>query len=190
MSAPLTLPSSGLVATVSADLTRIAVSWPAVAGASSYDLQRRAGSEWHTIATVDQASYTDANVAAGRTYAYRVTLGGSFTNADVATTAQFASAAARQPITANGADEMLRAVNKVREAAGWPAVTWTAILSPSDPVVAVANQVTARQLLSCRARMNEARQALGVSAVAFTDSDPALVPIKALHFNEVLQGAQ
>jgi len=67
-------------------------------------------------------------------------------------------------------------------------VTWNTILSPSDPVVASGNAITAHQLLACRTRMNEALLALGSKGVLFTDADAALSAVKAIHVNE-LQGA-
>jgi hypothetical protein len=191
LSVPLSAPSSGLVATATSNYSQITVTWPAVSGATSYELQRRSGADWETLDdTVSTTTYVDTTVAGSRTYAYRVKLGTSYSNADVASTMTFAQAVAGQQIDTIGPNDMLLAVNKVRAAAGWPAVTWQTILSPSDPVVASGSTITARQILSCRARMNEARQALGAPAVGYTDQTLEYQSIKAAYINEVQQGAQ
>ena len=44
--------------------------------------------------------------------------------------------------------------------------------------------------MSCRARMNEALQALGVAVRDYTDPDLLHVALKALNVNEVQQRAQ
>ena len=136
-------------------------------------------------------TFTDTTVVASRTYVYHVTAdNGGKTNYDVATTMSFTSATAGQVITATPMNSMLDAVNKVREAAGWAPVTWSNILAANDPLPAAGQPITARQLMACRARMNEALQALGVSVVDYTDSDLAYLTIRASYINEVEARAQ
>lgn len=85
-------------------------------------------------------------------------------------------------------DELLVAVNSVRALAGWSAVTWQNILAPTEPLPSPGNEIRANHLISLRARMNEARQALGMSGVVYSDPDPRYVPVSATHVTE-LRGA-
>jgi len=95
-----------------------------------------------------------------------------------------------EPLTTVAFQDMLAAVNKVREAAGWPALAWSNLLAANDPLPAPGQLITARQIQSCRARMNEALQALGVSVGEYTDPDLYHLAVKALNVNEVQQRAQ
>ena len=192
---PLSMTTTAFTATANAARTQVTLTWPAVTGATSYGIDRRWGAQWQALTSVSSSttSYVDTTVVAGRVYAYRVSasnssVGSNTSNSDVASTATLSPVVAGQVSTAGGANSMLAAVNLVRETMGWPAVTWNTILSPSDPVVASGNAITARQLLACRTRMNEALLALGSKGVLFTDADAALSAVKAIHVNE-LQGA-
>jgi len=82
---------------------------------------------------------------------------------------------------------MLRAVNAVRAIARWPAIEWKTALSPSDPIVAPSTQITSRQILAARARMDEALQAIGARVTQYTDPDISTIAIRAVHINEVQQ---
>ncbi len=186
---PMTL----LTATANVARTEISLAWATVPGATSYQVERRWGAAWEWLASPTSAGYPDGSVVPGRVYAYRVRALGAFggtnySNSDVASTASLTPVVAGQITTTGGSGTMLAAVNLVRATVGWPAVTWTTILSPSDPVVAVGNAITARQLLACRARMNEALMALGAKGVLYTDPDAVSSAVKALHVMEI-QGA-
>lgn len=192
---PLSMSTTGLSATANGTYTEVNLTWPAVTSATSYAVERRSGGGWEVIGSPTGTSFADSQVIGAKTYAYRVKAAGTggssnYSNVDVATTMAFPPPIAGQAITATTSDQMLTAVNKIREAAGWAAVTWLTILSPSDPVVAVSNRITARQLLACRARMNEALQAIGASAVSYADPDAMQSGIKALHIQEVLEAVQ
>jgi YD repeat-containing protein len=191
---PLTITSTGLVATATSPAS-VTVTWPAVSGATLYHIGRRSGSGWEEVGTTSQASFIDTTVAPSRTYAYRVYAQGNgntspFSNSDVATTRSFSAPVSGQIVTTTPSTDMLDAVNSVRAALGWPALTWANILAASDPVPASGSSVTARQILSCRARMNEALQALGAPVQGYTDGDVTLQAIKALHIREVQERAQ
>ena len=74
---PATPPAStGLTATVAQDGSSIAVSWSAVTGATSYTLERAEaaspGSFTAVGGTLTTTSYTDAAIAPGASYSYRV----------------------------------------------------------------------------------------------------------------------
>jgi hypothetical protein len=144
-----------------------------------------------TAASWTDTFYHDTSIATGVTYAYRVTSDNDGrTDYDVATTATFALAVSNEPVTATVFNDMLRATNLVRAAAGWPPLQWSNILSASDPLPAPDNVITSRQVLSCRARMNEALQALGVTVHDYTYPDLMNAPISAISINEVTQRAQ
>lgn len=181
--------TNGLQATASLSPLYVQVTWPAIAGATQYTVERRSlGGAWETAGTTNAPTvlFVDGNVAASRTYVYRVTAdNGGKTNYDLATTMSFTQANAGGPISATPMNSMLDAVNKVREAAGWTAVTWSTILAGNDPLPVPGQLVTARQLIACRARMNEALQALGVSVGDYTDPDLFHLTIRASYINEV-----
>jgi hypothetical protein len=193
ISVPLPVTSTGLVASASG--TIINVTWPASAGATSYEVERRSGGEWESLASVTTNSYSDSTSVAGRTYAYRIMAKNDsstspYSNSDVATTRTFAAPVAGAAISTTYSDDMLAAVNSVRAAAGWPAVTWRDILTSADPLVAHRSPVVQRHILACRARMTEALQALGASIVAYTDPDLAGRQIRAIHVAEVQERAK
>jgi hypothetical protein len=192
--APLTITASGLQATATTS-TSVALTWPAVTGATTYHVQRRSGSAWVEIAAISVLTMTDNPVLPSRTYAYRVYAegGGStsnFSNTDVATTRSFLAPVAGQSVSTVPADDMLSAVNSARAALDWPALTWDNILAPTDPVPHSGASVTSRQIMSCRFRLNEALQTLGVPTLPYTDADLLRVPVKAVHIREVQERVQ
>jgi hypothetical protein len=85
---------------------------------------------------------------------------------------------------------MLGALNSIRAAAGLAALTWQTMLPSTEPPVAVGNVITQRQLLALRSRVNEVRQVLGALPRTWTDPDLNGVPAKAVHWQQVLLGAQ
>jgi YD repeat-containing protein len=195
ISIPGVMPSTGLVATSSAPYSQVSVNWPAAASATDYTLERRSGSSgWTGVYAGSALSFLDTGVQPGQTYAYRVSVTAvgqsrSYSNVDVATTMSFPAAGSGSVASTQAAEGMLSAVNHVRAAVGWPALTWETILSPSDPVVSTGQNIVSRQLLSCRTRMNEALQALGVAVAEYEDPDLKGAAIKADHFNKVEQRA-
>lgn len=130
-----------------------------------------------------------------RTYAYRVYAVGNdtesdYSNSDVATTRTFTEAVPNTPITPGPAEAMLAAVNSVRAAAGWSPLTWNSILAPNDPLATPNSLVIARHVMSCRARMNEALQALGSRTVLYSNPDLRGAVIAAADINDVLAQAK
>jgi hypothetical protein len=184
--------TTGLLATAAfSPQLQISVTWPAIAGATAYTVQRRSGPVWSNVATVPSPGFLDQTVAAGYTYAYRaLSNNGGSTDVDVATTTLFTAAVLGQSVTTIPTNDMLNAVNKVRAAVGWPALTWSNILAASDPVPAPTVLVMGRHITSCRARMNEALQALGVTVHPYTDADPLGKVITATSINEVQDRAK
>jgi hypothetical protein len=194
----LQITTTGLVATRTGT-NQITVSWPAVPGATKYKVERRDGIDgWEVLPEEPTVPFYVDNLAfSGATFAYRVKAIGAnsanesaYSNADVASTIDFQQVISGGSITASSVAPMLAAVNAVRAVSGWPAVTWTHILSPSDPIPAPSAAVRISHIAMCRARMNEALQALGVPVAGYTDPDLHGKVIKAVHINEVMGRTQ
>ena len=193
---PLTMTATGFDA-VWAGGTQVNLSWPASPHAAKYFIERRSGPEWVALGTSTTASYVDSTVAASRTYAYRVQASDAagvnrspYSNAAVATTRTFAQVSPNTYFNATSVAPMLEAVNSVRGAVGWPAVTWAQILPTSDGPPVITNSILASHVLTCRARMNEALHSLGVVAGAYSDGNLYGVLPKAAHINDVTGRAQ
>lgn len=176
---------------------QIQVTWTGSATGVAYVLQRRSGvTGWAdlpalTSTQLTSRSYTDS-VGANQTYAYRLRTpndtqnGSAFTAADVATTTTFTPPSSGAVVSASSLEPMLAAVNSVRAAAGWPTVTWSNILSSRDPLPAPSMVIVSTHVTSCRARMNEALQALGVPTLPYTDAELRGVSMKSIHLNEIM----
>src|SRR5258706_7713409 len=86
-------------------------------------------------------------------------------------------------------NELLTAVNLVRAAAGWTAVTWSAILPAGIPAPPSAGQATvpiyAAHITSLRTQMDLALAALLIPRPPYTDALTTPTLIKAIHFTEL-----
>jgi len=184
--------TNGMIATASVTPLQIAVTWPSSVGTAPYAVERRSlGGSWEQAGTTNTTSFVDTQISSGRTYVYRVTAtSGGTTNYDVATTTTFIQAVSGTSVTSAPISSMLAAVNSVRAAAGWPSVTWSNILASADPLPDPGQRVTARHVMACRERMNEALQALGVSVQPYTHPDLLNLVLSASYVNEVEQRAQ
>ncbi|MDQ3788053.1 MAG: hypothetical protein M3422_12535, partial [Actinomycetota bacterium] len=188
---PLHIPAT-LEARQAGGLNAIDITWLPSAGAAQYRLERRSGAVWNVVGTLTATSYRDPAIVAGRTYAYRVAALDSsgrsdsgYSNADVATIISFTQIAPGDTVEAAPYNEMLSAVNAVRGAVGWPAVSWADVIGPSQPLPQPGTEILAAHVAACRARMNEALQALGVPVVAYTDPDLSDQFTRAIHVQEV-----
>ena len=150
---------------------------------------------WTDHVTLNSAQLTaqtyDDNfqVAADRTYAYRLRTTAApyqYSNADVATTTVFPAVAPGGSFSADAFASVLSAVNSVRAAVGWPAVTWENILSSKDPLPVPGELIMSTHITSARARMNEALQALGVTVQPYTPGEVKGAPISASHLNDII----
>ena len=83
-------------------------------------------------------------------------------------------------------NSMLAAVNSVRGAVGWPAVSWSNILSSRDPLPQPSSIIMGTHVSTCRARMNEALQALGAGVALYSGGDLKGQVIQGLHINEII----
>jgi hypothetical protein len=197
---PLPMPSTGLVA----DLTgtnQITVTWPGVTGAGRYHLERKSGGAWTDLTqstTYTSTTYVDSGLTANKTYAYRVWVSpdafdsskSTYSNVDVATTMAFTSVTSGMLISYTHMEQLLAAVNAVRAAAGWAAVSWNNILASNQPLPSPNVAIVPAHILATRGRMNEALQALGVVTGGYTDPDPALKRIQSIHIWELQRRAQ
>lgn len=186
------MPKAGLVATVNSTQTQVSLTWPTVTGAVSYSVERRSGATWAALGEPTTNSFADATVESGRTYAYRVQASNrtGYTDADLATTGTFTNAVAGQVVSASVATSMLNALNSIRAGAGLTALSWQAMLPSGEPPAIAGDLMTEAQMLALRSRINEARQVLGAPPRAWTDPDLSVVAVKAVHWQEILMGAQ
>jgi YD repeat-containing protein len=191
---PLSITKFGLVAALTPNPNEVKVEWPVVAGATSYVVERRSGANWAYLDTRTVPSWTGLQPA-NTTYAYRVyAIGESseseYSNADVVTTGAFTQAVSGSVIASGPSEGMRAAVNSVRAAAGWKALSWQEMLSATDPLPVPGSNVLARHIMACRARMHEALQALGVPITPYALQELAQAKITAEHINEVQRRAQ
>lgn len=200
-SVTVTLPDTtvmALTAVRTQNANQVQVNWSGTSAGVVYRLQRRNGAAgWAdlpplTAAELTANTYYDNVVGPNQTYAYRLRTpadpqyGSRFSNADVATTRTFATVSDGGLITASSFEVILAAVNSVRASAGWPAVSWSNILSSRDPLPVPGAVVMSAHISSVRARMNEALQALGVGVLPYTDGVLPGASIKDTHVNEII----
>jgi hypothetical protein len=166
--------------------TRVDVSWNSVAGATSYQVDRKApGGSFTSIGSPSGTSLSDMSASANTAYLYRVravNAGGISANsgADLATTVIFtdSSLVAGVLVKAAHLSELRTAVNAVRSLAGVTAFSFT------DTATA-GTMIKALHLTQLRGAIDAARSALGFSTGGFTDSSPSGVAVKAIHFQEL-----
>lgn len=185
-----------LTATRTANANQVHVTWTGPTSGVTYTLQRRSGAGWTDLVTLSAAAlsartYDDNSVAAGKTYAYRLKNDDEQTsNADVATTTAFTQVPVDAQITNSSWNSVFTAINSVRAAVGWPAVAWSNILSSNDPLPAPGEHIRAVHVMSTRARMNEALQALGVTVQPYTPGDVKGAKVEASHLNDIMNRAK
>ena len=172
--------------------TQIGISWNPSAGATEYEVSRRAtGGDWTVIGTPSTTSFPDTGVTAGNAYVYRVrALDASdrvsgFSAADVATTVAFTNeplVAGSTAIKAAHLVELRQAANALRALAG---------LSPfgfADSSVTTSLLVKGVHVTQLRDAITAARATLDLSTSSFTDVSLSGLRVKAVHFQQ-LRGA-
>jgi YD repeat-containing protein len=186
----LALPAPSSLAATAAG-TSATISWGAVSGANHYELERRSnGGGFAKVQDVYGTSWTNSGLVYGTAYVYRaraVDSGGgvgAYSNNDVATAMSFT------PITAYSTGvagahltELLNAVNAVRAANGWAAVSWSQILSPSTAAPATGAYIWAEHITALRTTLDQALTALGIATQSYTDPTPSF--IRAVHINDI-----
>lgn len=193
------LPTPQNLTAVRSGDTTVKVSWAAVTGASSYSLERKGdGTDFTEIGALAGTSFDDASRTAGRAYVYRVRAldasGGSlsqYSNHDLATMMTFATITAGQTtISASHFTPILEGLNAIRAAGGWPPVTWSAILPVGVSAPGTGGIVSAAQISTLRARLDEALHGVGVSMTPYTDTDAFSRTCRAVHIHELQRRMQ
>jgi hypothetical protein len=181
---------TGVVAAASSS-TQVDITWNAVAGADSYEVDRKApGGAFAPLATPAINSYSDTTASANTAYLYQVravNIDGTSANsdADLATTVIFTD----DPVTtatkvkAVHLSQLRTAVTAVRALAGLGA--------PSYTDVAAANlKIKAVHLTELRTFIDAARAALSLSTGGYTDASLTNVKVKVIHLEELRDRVQ
>jgi hypothetical protein len=171
--------------------TRVDVSWNAVAGADSYQIDRRApGGGFAQIGTPAGNSYSDTTASANTAYLYRArAVNGSGTSAnsapDLATTVIFTDAplTAGTTIKAVHLSQLRTAVDAVRLLAALGAGGYSDAAVPGTRIRAV-------HVTELRSALDPARAALSLSALGYTDPMLAGIVVKAVHFQQLRDGVR
>lgn len=166
----------------------VLVSWSAVAGATSYQVERRApGAGYVSIGTPAASPLLDSTgLLAHKSYAYRVravNASGASANSipDVATTMSFTNAplTAGTPVRAVHLAEERMAIQHVRELAGIGNATFTGTAS-------AGLLIRALQVGEMRTALDAALTELGVPLLPYTDAALAGQRVKAVHFQQIV----
>jgi hypothetical protein len=167
--------------------SQIDLTWNAVAGATSYEVDRKAGGGGFThIGTATSPSFSDTGRSSNTSFLYQVraadyaiTSGNS--SADLATTTIFTDPTLTTGMTVKSAHvtEMRTAVNAVRALAGQSAFTF-----------ATGSVISAVHLTQLRSALDAARSTLGLPALGYTDPSPTGVTVKRVHMQELRDGVE
>jgi hypothetical protein len=165
---------------------QVNVTWNAVDGATSYEVDRRAPGGGFTLAgTSGSTSFSDTGRAANTAFLYRVRAvnsGGASSNSavDLATTVIFTDT----PLNAGTAvksvhvTQLRTAVNAVRALAGLGSFTFTDSAASGTTIRAV-------HLTDLRTALDQGRGLLGFTTGGYTDAAPLGVLIKAVNMQEL-----
>ena len=180
------LPGPANLAATATSTTTVAITWSAVPGATNYEVARLTqggvSQVWTVVGIVTGTSQPDTDVVATKTYLYRVRAGDG-TTFSAQSSMDAVTMMIDAPISVGalvmGADltDLRSRVNSVRSTAG------LSLPSYSDPTSAI---VLATHITELRTRLTQARTALGLTTPAFTDVSLTGIPVKAVHFNELL----
>lgn len=176
---------AGLIATA-ATPTRVDISWTAVPGATSYEIDRRSpGVAFAPIASSPANSYSDESAEPGTAYLYRArsVIAGAASgnsNPDLATTVFFTDPAllAGTLVKAIHLQQLRTAIHAVRALAGLSPATVTDSASAGTSIKAI-------HFAELRLALDEARAALSLSAGGYSDASLEGVVIKAVHVQEL-----
>jgi hypothetical protein len=172
--------------------SQVQLSWNAVGGATSYEVQRSTGT-YDSFVTLDSSStnsYIDSSVDGERTYLYRVrsrntTAVSDFSTVDPATTVIFDDdplVAVSTPIKKSHLVQLRAAASAMRTAASLGAYPWT------DPIITIGTTlVKADHIVDLRLAIDPARWGLGLTTSTYTDGQltPGVSVVKAIHLHEL-----
>ena len=144
------------------------------------------------MATPSGTAFSDNDVTAGNTYLYRVRAvlagGGTsgFSNTDAATTIVFTD----EPVIAM--TTLVKAVHVTELRAAVNAFRRSASLSEAGVVVTPGMTVLAQHIATLRSALNEARIAVNIPPVSFTDATltPSVTNIRAVHIQDLRDGVR
>jgi YD repeat-containing protein len=186
------LPAPSSVLASRSGSTNVSVTWSAVSGAAEYSVTRRTRSGVTTLPLTTATSLIDAGcpLDAACVYTVRAIAGDERSDpstADLVTMRSFTALNSSKFIENEHFDEILFAINAIREAAALDALTWSEILLPSVPAPANGRVVADEHVLALRTALADARAAHGISNPDYVDQLGTGMPIKASHLTE-LQG--
>lgn len=172
----------------------IAVQWSGTAGAEEYYVERAGGGAFQQVYAGSGTTYSDPNVIAGRTYAYRVRAAvmneaqsgiyySSFSSSVIESMRTFTAVVVGQDVEDTHLDDLREGLNALRTASGLPPVTWSSILPPGTEIPADGAIIRAVHLTTLIARVNEALAVLGAVAPPVVDMPSVDGDIKASHIN-------
>lgn len=178
------------VAATAVTTTQIHVTWFAVNGAASYEIDRKAaGGAFSQIGTSATNSFSDTTPSADSAYLYRIRAvneaGKSASSAsDLATTVIFVDdPLLNSLVKAAHLSQLRTATNAVRLLAGLTAFSFT-------DSGAAGTTIRAVHLTELRSSLDEARAPLGLTTGGYTDPSPAGGAIKSVHFQELRSRVQ
>ena len=183
LSAPSSLDARG-------DGSSVTLTWSAVAGATSYQIHRNAGSGFLLHAYASSPSYVDLAVSPGKAYLYRVYARGQdgvsgASPTDVATTIAFTDPVlVGTPIKTVHLTELRAAINALRATVGLGPAVFT------DSTLSAGMLLRAVHLTELRAALTQARATAGLSAVISSETITAGVTARASHLTELRDGVQ
>ncbi|HXH40358.1 MAG TPA: fibronectin type III domain-containing protein, partial [Thermoanaerobaculia bacterium] len=186
--APSGVPSAPTGVTAAAvTSTSVGITWNSVAGASSYQIDRKAaGGAFTQIGTPATNSFSDTTAVANAAYLYQIrAVNGSGPSAnslpDLATTVIFTDTTLTTGIAVKAVHlaQLRTAVNAVRSLANLSAAVFTDAATAGTPIKAV-------HVTELRTAVDAARSALSLSTGGYTDAPPLTgVIVKAVHFQEL-----
>jgi uncharacterized repeat protein (TIGR01451 family) len=162
------LVSTPSIAAAAQGPTQVRVTWSNIPAATTYEVWRSSNKEsFVQVGTTLTPLFLDAGVTANKSYRYKVralagAVAGPFSEPDLATTFFFTDdpiVVRSTPIKAIHIQELRTAVNIVRAAAGLPAATFSAAVTPGK-------LIEAGHLIEIATALNQARTTFGQSPVS------------------------
>lgn len=190
----LAAPASMTATTISEPPTpQVNISWTASPGADHYEVERStnvASSYVPVNLNVTTTTFTDTTVTSVTAYLYRVRAMNSagsaspYSNVDLATAIAFTDnsiGTGSTPIKAEHLTQLRQAVNAVRAVTtNLNQVSW------AESIVPGVTTVKASHIQELRTKLDEARNALGLSACAYTDASSGQL-IQKVHIDQLRQ---
>jgi glycosyl hydrolase family 44 len=170
------------------------VSWPAAAGALTYEVYRSTSINGpYTDLGPHASPFGDAGLGADTTYLYKIaSVSGSAVspmgNLDAATTTVFTNDPLSVGTTAVTAHitQLRTAVSAMRTAAALGPAAFT------DTPLTSGTTIKALHITQLRTALDQARSALGLPPIAYTDATitPGVTPVKAAHITDLRNGVK